>query len=69
VETLNEPVTILSFQEVAIGTGSDAQAICIVSIEDKEEGQRCYGVGISRNTTTTALNAVISAMNRRWGKA
>ena len=69
VETLNEPVTILSYQEVAMGTGSDAQAICIVSIEDKEEGQRCYGVGISRNTTTTALNAIISAMNRRWGKA
>ena len=65
-ETLNEPVTILSYQEVAIGTGSDAQAICIVSIEDREEGQRCYGIGLSRNTTTTAFNAVISAMNRRW---
>ena len=68
-ETLNEPVTIQSFQEVAIGTGSDAQAICIVSIEDREEGQRCYGIGLSRNTTTTALNAIISAMNRRWSKS
>jgi len=67
-ETLNEPVTIQSFQEVAIGTGSDAQAICIVSIEDREEGRRCYGIGLSRNTTTTALNAIISAMNRRWSK-
>ena len=65
-ETLNEPITILSYQEVAIGTGSDAQAICIVSIEDGGEGQRCYGIGLSRNTTTTAFNAVISAMNRRW---
>ena len=68
-ETLNEPVTILSYQEVAIGTGSDAQAICIVSIEDREEGQRCYGIGLSRNTTTTAFNAVISAMNRRWSNS
>ena len=68
-ETLNEPVTIQSFQEVAIGTGSDAQAICIVSIEDREEGQRCYGIGLSRNTTTTALNAIISAMNRRWSRS
>jgi 2-isopropylmalate synthase len=65
-ETLNEPVTVLSYQEVAMGTGSDAQAICIVSIEDREEGQRCYGLGLSRNTTTTAFNAIISAMNRRW---
>ena len=62
-------VTIQSFQEVAIGTGSDAQAICIVSIEDREEGRRCYGIGLSRNTTTTALNAIISAMNRRWIKS
>jgi len=68
-ETLNEPVTILSYQEVGIGTGSDAQAVCIVAIEDKEEGQRCYGLGLSRNTTTTALNAIISAMNRRWAAA
>lgn len=65
-ETLNEPVTVLSYQEVAMGMGSDAQAICIVSIEDREEGQRCYGLGLSRNTTTTAFNAIISAMNRRW---
>jgi len=68
-ETLNEPVTILSYQEVAIGTGSDAQAICIVSVEDREEGQRCYGIGLSRNTTTTAFNAIISAMNRRWSNS
>jgi 2-isopropylmalate synthase len=68
-ETLNEPVTILSYQEVGIGTGSDAQAVCIVAIEDKGEGQRCYGLGLSRNTTTTALNAIISAMNRRWAAA
>ena len=44
-ETLNEPVTILSYQEVGIGSGSDAQAVCIVAIEDKEEGERCYGLG------------------------
>jgi hypothetical protein len=40
-----------------------------VAIEEKEEGQRCYGLGLSRNTTTTALNAIISAMNRRWAAA
>ena len=39
-ETLNEPVTVSAI-EVGIGTGSDAQAVCIV-IEDKEEGQRCW---------------------------
>jgi len=66
--TLNEPLTVLGYQETALGTGADAQAICILSIDDQDTNVRCYGLGISRNTITASLNAVVSALNRRWAK-
>ena len=65
VETLNEPLVIAGYQEQSMGSGSDAQAICILSIEGDDQG-RCFGIGLSRNTMTASLNAIISAMNRRW---
>lgn len=68
VETLNEPLTVLGYQENALGTGSDAQAICILAIDDPETETRCYGLGVSRNTITASLNAIVSALNRRWAK-
>ncbi|MEM7077888.1 MAG: 2-isopropylmalate synthase [Pseudomonadota bacterium] len=69
VETLNEPLKVLAYHEHSLGSGSDAQAICILSIEDEASGGQCYGIGVSRNTITASLNAIISAMNRRWARA
>ena len=46
--TLNEPLTVLGYQETALGTGTDAQAICILSIDDPDTNNRCYGLGISQ---------------------
>ncbi len=68
VETLNEPLSVVDYHEHSLGEGSDAKAICILAIEE-EGGGRCYGIGISRNTITASLHAIISAMNRRWAKA
>jgi 2-isopropylmalate synthase len=68
VETLNEPLSVVDYHEHSLGSGSDAQAICILSIDDPAGGQ-CYGIGISRNTITASLHAIISAMNRRWSKS
>ncbi|MCZ6657166.1 MAG: 2-isopropylmalate synthase [Gammaproteobacteria bacterium] len=65
VETLNEPINIVDYHEHSLARGSDAQAICLLAI-DNGEGGRCYGVGVSRNTITASLNGVISALNRRW---
>ena len=65
VETLNEPLNIIDYHEHAMTTGKDAQAICIVAIDEGEAG-RCYGVGLSRNTITASYAAIISALNRRW---
>ena len=70
VETLNEPLNIVDYHEHAMATGKDAQAICILAIDDGNETEqvqgRCIGVGVSRNTITASLNAIISALNRRW---
>ena len=67
-ETFNEPVSIVEYHEHALTTGSDAQAICLLAIEDADGG-RCYGVGVSRNTITASFNGVIAALNRRWRAA
>ena len=67
-QTLNEPVTVVDYHEHSLGEGADAKAISILAI-DNEDGGRCYGIGVSRNTITSSLNAIISAMNRRWGKS
>jgi 2-isopropylmalate synthase len=65
VKTLNEPLNIIDYHEHAMTTGKDAQAICLLAIDDGENG-RCFGVGLSRNTITASLIAIISALNRRW---
>ena len=64
-KTFNEPVNIVEYHEHALTTGSDAQAICLLAIEDADGG-RCYGVGVSRNTITASFNGVVAALNRRW---
>ncbi len=65
VETLNEPLNIVTYHEHALDTGKDAQAICLLAIDD-QGGGRCFGAGLSRNTITASLMAIVSAMNRRW---
>ncbi|MEQ8483351.1 MAG: 2-isopropylmalate synthase [Pseudomonadales bacterium] len=63
--TLNEPLNIIDYHEHAMGSGKDAKAICLVTIDEGDSG-RCYGIGLSRNTITASFNAIISALNRRW---
>jgi 2-isopropylmalate synthase len=65
VETLNEPLNIVEYHEHSLRAGSDAKAICLLGI-DNGEGEACYGIGLSRNTITSSLQAIVSAMNRRW---
>ncbi|MBO6658711.1 MAG: 2-isopropylmalate synthase [Pseudomonadales bacterium] len=65
VETLNEPLNVVEYQEYALNEGAEAQAICILAITD-EQGNRYYGVGISQNTTTAAFKSIIASINRKW---
>lgn len=66
VSTLNEPLNIVDYHEHALREGKDAKAICLLAIDNGESGERCFGVGLSRNTITSSLAAIISALNRRW---
>ena len=65
-DTLNEPIVVLDYREHSLGTGTDAQAICVLAIEDNVNKKRFYGIGLSRNTITASLTAIVSALNRRW---
>ncbi|MCB1647646.1 MAG: 2-isopropylmalate synthase [Pseudomonadales bacterium] len=65
VETLNEPLNVVDYQEYALNEGSEAQAICIIALTD-DKGDRFYGVGLSENTTTAAFASIIAAINRKW---
>ena len=64
VETLNEPLNIIDYREHSLSTGKDATAICLLTIDDGDA--RCHGIGVSRNTITASLSAIVSAVNRRW---
>ena len=64
VETLNEPLNVMDYHEHALTTGKDAAAICLLAINDG--AGRCHGIGMSTNTITASLTAVVSALNRRW---
>ncbi len=65
VETLNEPVNVMEYHEHSLDEGKDAKAICILAVNDGDDG-RCYGIGVSRNTITASLEAIVSSLNRRW---
>ncbi|MBD3647113.1 MAG: 2-isopropylmalate synthase [Pseudomonadales bacterium] len=65
VETLNEPLNVVEYQEYALNEGKEAQAICILAITDDKQ-DKYYGVGISQNTITAAFKSIIAAINRKW---
>lgn len=54
---------ITNFSEHARSSGSDAQAVAYVQLQD-EDGFAKYGVGIHSNTSIAAIRAMISAVNR-----
>ena len=67
LNTLNESLRVIDYHEHAMSRGKDAEALCVLAIDDEPHG-RCYGVGVSRNTVTASLQAMISALNRRWAR-
>jgi 2-isopropylmalate synthase len=55
-------VEVLDYAEHALSEGGDATAAAYVECE--VDGQALWGVGIDPSTTTAALKAIISAVNR-----
>lgn len=71
VESFNEPLNILDYREISLSTGKDAEALCVVCIDNPsrdsgEAADQCYGIGKSSNTVTASLTAIVAAANRRW---
>ena len=55
-------VSVLDYQEHAIGEGTDAEAIAYVLMD--LDGERVAGAAIDRDTVGASLKAVLSAINR-----
>ena len=62
-EGLGLGFSFLDYSEHAIGHGSEVKAVCFIEVAG-EGGRRTFGVGLDANTTTAALAAVVSAVNR-----
>jgi 2-isopropylmalate synthase len=57
-------ITVYSYSEHSVGTGSDAKAIAFVEAE--VDGKRLYGVGQNPNIVTASLQAITCAVNRAY---
>jgi len=64
LHALAVPFNIQSYEERAIGQGSDAQAIAFVEVGGSSMQGSCFGVGMHVNIVTASLLAVLSAVNR-----
>ncbi|WP_439817972.1 2-isopropylmalate synthase [Zavarzinia sp. CC-PAN008] len=62
-EGLGVTFRFLDYSEHALGHGSEVQAACYIEMAG-EDGRKTFGVGIDPNTTTAALKAIVSGVNR-----
>ncbi len=61
-EALGLDVRVLDYHEHAIGTGTDAKAVCYMELQ--VDGRELWGVGIHSDIVTASLRAIISGVNR-----
>ncbi|MCL1791364.1 MAG: 2-isopropylmalate synthase [Peptococcaceae bacterium] len=53
----------LSYDQHALGSGSDSRAIAYIRLEDRNS-RKCFGVGTSKNISKASMRALLSAINR-----
>ncbi len=63
VDALSLPIEIVGYEERAIGSGANAQAIAIVEISHKD-GYTKFGAGLDANIVSASIKAIVSAVNR-----
>ncbi|MCG8557356.1 MAG: 2-isopropylmalate synthase [Proteobacteria bacterium] len=61
-------VTVVDYQEHAMGPGADAAAVAYIEIETPNR-EVWWGVGIDDNIVTASLRALVSAVNRAGDRA
>ena len=54
---------LLTYDEHAIGTGENAEAIAYIRLQNKK-GATAYAAGIDRNTSKASVKAIINCINR-----
>ena len=59
-------ITLVDYQEPAVGTGADATAAAYVEIESSDRSAH-WGVGLHPNIVTASFHALLSAINRSEG--
>ena len=59
-------ITLVDYQEHAVGTGADATAAAYVEIESSDRSAH-WGVGLHPNIVTASFHALLSAINRSEG--
>ena len=64
LRALDVEFNIQGYEERAMGTGSDAQAVAFVEVGGGGLTGSCFGVGMHANIVTASLLAVLSAVNR-----
>ncbi len=52
------------YEEHALTTGSDSQAVTYIQLKNEETGKTAFGVGISSNINRSSIRAIFSALNR-----
>ncbi|MGD9945306.1 MAG: 2-isopropylmalate synthase [Burkholderiaceae bacterium] len=63
------PVTVLHYEERALGQGADAKACAFVELSAPGVAGSRFGVGIHENLTTASILAVLGALNRIIARA
>lgn len=61
-EALTANVRVLDYHEHAIGTGTDAKAVCYMEL--RVDDDELWGVGIHSDIVTASLRAIVSGVNR-----
>ena len=52
------------YEEHALSSGSDSQAVTYIQLQDEKTGSTAFGVGISSNINRSSVRAIFSAVNR-----
>lgn len=64
VHALAAEVSVLDYEERAIGNGSDARAVAYVELGARDVPGTLYGVGVHSNIVTASILAIVSGANR-----